>query len=82
MTGKRRVQQAKETSRKLEWVERHAIIDNGLRWTNNIIHEILGNHSSVMTEETRQHLRDAVMSLSFAMSSNKIGQNVKEPKRG
>ena len=42
---------------------------NAVRWANNMLTEVLSNHGSVLPEETRRFLSDAVRALRSAQGS-------------
>ena len=45
---------------------RIAVTDNAIRWTSNILVEVLSNSHGVISGPVREHLRDAISSLSEA----------------
>jgi hypothetical protein len=44
----------------------YAIVSHAIRWSNNILTETLGNHSTRLIGPVRDHLRAAVTSLQEA----------------
>jgi hypothetical protein len=42
---------------------RKAVIDNAVRWCNNILVEVMGNHGRVLSDEQRDCIRTATQAL-------------------
>ncbi len=49
--------------------DRELVVDHAIRWTSNILTEVLGNHARFIRPSTRERLRDAVNALSEARST-------------
>ena len=54
---------------------RTQVILHGIRWANNILTEVLGNHADVLSEGARVLLKDAVQKLGEAQHEVRFAQD-------